>query len=341
VRDVTASSSGHQGSDIITYTVDRPEAELAPATMSTLYFVGVTTAHSSIRSVFPAWASALGLGDVRLVGIDMPLHADPALYRKVVEFIRTDPLGKGALVTTHKLDLFAAAHDLFDVIDTNAEFMEEVSCLSKLDGALVCHAKDPIASGLALESFIPPGYWEKTGADLVCMGAGGSAIAISWYVTQKSKHGRNHPHAVMVTNRSPGRLESLRKKFSTLSIEVPIEFFLTPTPEHNANVVAAARPGSLIVNATGLGKDAPGSPLPDGAFWPDRGYAWDLNYRGDLRFLDQARASEQAYHLHIEDGWVYFLHGWTRVIAEAFKVAIPTSGPRFDELSSIASRMRR
>ena len=40
------------------------------------------------------------------------------------------------------------------------------------------------------------------------------------------------------------------------------------------------------------------------------------------------------------DGWFYFLHGWTRVIAEVFAVDlpadIPTSGPEFDELSRIA-----
>jgi shikimate 5-dehydrogenase len=61
------------------------------------------------------------------------------------------------------------------------------------------------------------------------------------------------------------------------------------------------------------------------------------NYRGDLVFLDQARAAGVRF----EDGWVYFLHGWTQVIAEVFDVAIPTSGPRFDELGRIAAAARR
>ena len=34
----------------------------------------------------------------------------------------------------------------------------------------------------------------------------------------------------------------------------------------------------------------------------------------------------------IEDGWLYFIHGWTRVMAEVFQVDIPTSGPIFDDL---------
>jgi hypothetical protein len=45
--------------------------------------------------------------------------------------------------------------------------------------------------------------------------------------------------------------------------------------------------------------------------------------------------------VRLEDGWVYFLHGWTQVIAEVFDVVIPTAGPRFDELGRIASAARQ
>jgi shikimate 5-dehydrogenase len=121
----------------------------APAEAPTLYFIGVTTAKSSIMKVFPAWASALGLNGAVIKGIDFPLHADPAAYREAVEFIKSDPLSQGALVTTHKIDLYKACRDLFDEIDPHARFMEETSCLSKRGGKLVCHAKDPISSGLA------------------------------------------------------------------------------------------------------------------------------------------------------------------------------------------------
>jgi hypothetical protein len=43
----------------------------------------------------------------------------------------------------------------------------------------------------------------------------------------------------------------------------------------------------------------------------------------------------------VHDGWEYFLHGWTRVIAEVFQVEIPTSGPRFAELGRLAAEVRR
>ena len=42
----------------------------------------------------------------------------------------------------------------------------------------------------------------------------------------------------------------------------------------------------------------------------------------------------------MEDGWTYFLHGWTQVVAEVFDVEIPTSGPGFDALSDIAAGTR-
>jgi shikimate 5-dehydrogenase len=125
-----------------------------------------------------------------------------------------------------------------------------------------------------------------------------------------------------------------------MTCPVPVEYYLCPVPEENDNVVSLLPPGSMVVNATGLGKDAPGSPLTDRAPWPREGFAWDFNYRGDLRFLDQARAQQEEKHLHVEDGWIYFIHGWTRVIAEVFHIEIPTSGPKLDELSRIAANAR-
>jgi hypothetical protein len=35
-------------------------------------------------------------------------------------------------------------------------------------------------------------------------------------------------------------------------------------------------------------------------------------------------------------GWIYFIHGWTSVIAEVFDIDIPASGLSFELLSGIA-----
>ena len=84
-----------------------------PATEPTMYFIGVTTGQSSIMRIFPIWAKALGVQGC-LKGIDIAIHAPAEDYRAAVEFIRSDPLSLGALVTTHKIDLLNACRDLFD-----------------------------------------------------------------------------------------------------------------------------------------------------------------------------------------------------------------------------------
>ena len=63
---------------------------------------------------------------------------------------------------------------------------------------------------------------------------------------------------------------------------------------------------------------------------------WELNYRGELLFLAQARAQQEARNLSIADGWTYFLHGWTQVIAQVFDIAIPVRGEGFEAISRLA-----
>jgi shikimate 5-dehydrogenase len=311
---------------------------MTPADRPTFWFIGVTTAQSSIMRVFPEWARHLGLGDVAMRGIDLVPHDRPERYREVVAFLKSDPLSLGALVTTHKLDLFAAARDMFDEIDPHARLMEETSCLSKRGGRLICHAKDPISSGLALDGFLPEGHFARTGAEVFSMGAGGSTIALTWHLAQASR-GADRPSRIIVSNRSPARLEHLAAIHAGLGHGIPVECILAPRPQDNDAALARLAPGALVINATGLGKDAPGSPLTESARFPDRAIAWDLNYRGELVFLDQARAQAATRRLQVEDGWTYFIHGWTQVIAEVFDIAIPVRGPAFDEIAAIAARV--
>lgn len=311
---------------------------LSPAKKPTFYFIGVTTAKSSIMTVFPRWAEYLGLGDVAIQGIDLVPHDTVENYRRVVEFLKNDPLSLGALVTTHKLDLFAACRDMFDVIDPHAILMSETSCLSKRNGKFVCHAKDPISSGLTLDGFLPADHFAKTGAEVLSMGAGGSTIALTWHLMQPSR-GANRPSRIIVTNRSQSRLDHIRDIHHQMGCDVPVDYVLAPEAADNDRVASNLRPGSVVINATGLGKDAPGSPLTGDCAFPQDGIVWELNYRGDLLFMDQARSQQDLRNLQIEDGWAYFIHGWTQVIAEVFDIAIPTSGPRFEEISRIAAEV--
>ena len=309
-----------------------------PAESPTMYFIGVTTGKSSIMKVFPAWAKELKVGAV-IKGFDFPPNDEPEHYREVVEFIKNDPNSLGALVTTHKLNLFKASRELFDGIGPYTKLLDEVSSISKRGPELWGHAKDPITSGLSLEAIVDDGYWKRSGGELLLLGAGGSSLALTLYLHNKKAEGGDVPGKIIVNNRSEKRLEEMKAVHQTIGMNIPMEYNLAPTPKENDPYVSALAPGSMVVNATGLGKDRPGSPLTDAVIFPENGIVWEFNYRGDLIFLDQANAQKEVKNLTIEDGWVYFIHGWTRVIAEVFHIDIPTSGPGFDRLSEIAENV--
>lgn len=307
---------------------------LQPAAQRTMYFIGVTTGSSSIMRVFPKWAEALGLNAV-LKGIDLPIHAPAEVYRQVVSFIREDPLSLGALVTTHKIDLYQACSDLFDGLDSYALQLGEISSISKRDGKLWGHAKDPISSGLALEAFVPEGFWQQHGGEVLLMGAGGASLAMALYFATRPA-GSDIPRKITITNRSQPRLEAARSILSGLNSSIEFAFYHNPTPEGNDVSVHKLPPHSLIVNATGLGKDAPGSPVTDACRFPAESLVWEINYRGELLFMQQALTQKADANLFVEDGWIYFIHGWTQVIAEVFHT--PIEGALLEHLSALAKQ---
>ena len=290
-----------------------------PATEPTMYFIGVTTGQSSIMRIVPIWAKALGIQGC-LKGIDIAIHAPAEDYRAAVEFIRSDPLSLGALVTTHKIDLLNACRDLFDELDPYAQQFGEISSISKRDGKLWGHAKDPISVGLALDSFLPAEHWQKYPEAQACvLGAGGSALAVCAYLAHE-KHGGAVPARIQMDNRSVGRLAEAVHLLGNSRVQM--SFNLCPIPEWNDRIVEALPEGSLVINATGMGKDRPGSPLTDKCRFPMNGVIWEFNYRGSLEFMHQAEAQREERGLQIENGWTYFIHGWTQVIAEVFHIDI-------------------
>lgn len=290
-------------------------APSAPATADYMGFVGVTTASSSIMKVFPLWADILGLPTRTLVGHDLPMDADPAQYRAMVEQIRDDPHHRGALVTTHKMNVYAAASDLFDELDPFAVSCAEISSIAKRGSTLSGRAKDPITVDLALRDFLPADHFARTGAEVVILGAGGSGTALSWALAERE----DAPVLITVTARTQDKLDHLREVHRQHGTpEGLLRYVVTETPEEADALVAAAPAGSVIANATGLGKDRPGSPLTDAVVFPEGAYVWEFNYRGSLEFLHQAEAQEDDRDLHVVDGWRYFIHGWSQVVADVF-----------------------
>jgi shikimate dehydrogenase len=340
-RNHTADPGHRFGYTPLTETVNggRLVNDYTSRSRRTFYFLGVTTGESSIMKVFPRWAEHLSL-DASIEGMDFPQHDEPAHYREAVEFIKHDSLSLGGLVTTHKLDLFNACGDLFEGIGPYTELLGEASSISKRGNELWAHAKDPITSGLSLEIIVKPDYWSETDAELCILGAGGSSLALTLYLINKRNDGGDAPRRIHVTNRSSTRLEEMRSIHHKLDHGIEFSYHLCPDPTDNDTVVGNLASGSMVVNATGLGKDAPGSPLTDTAVFPENGHAWEFNYRGDLLFVNQARSQKKSRNLHITDGWDYFIYGWTRVMAEVFHTELPVTGPAFEALSQIAAAAR-
>jgi shikimate dehydrogenase len=251
--------------------------------------------------------------------------------------IKYDPNSLGALVTTHKIDLYNAARDMFDYFDPYSEITGELSSISKLDDRLEGHAKDPITAGLSLEAIIDPGYFGRTGGHVLCLGAGGSAVATLLYIMNKPDKA-DRPEKFIVVNRSPGRLEHMKEMVDKLGTDIEVEYIHNANPRVNDDLMARLPDYSLVINATGMGKDSPGSPITDAGIFPRKGIAWEFNYRGELDFMHQALRQVDRRELTVEDGWIYFVHGWSQVVAQVLHIDLTHAV--FDQLEQAAATVR-
>jgi shikimate dehydrogenase len=304
----------------------------------TFYFIGVTTSQSSIMKIFPLWVKEIGHPDAVIQGVDFKLHDDAGAYRQVVAQIKYDPNSLGALITSHKISLYDAARDMFDYLDPYAHICGEVSSISKRNGSLEGHAKDLISAGLSLDAILGENYFGRTGGEVLCLGPGGSATAIALHLINKHNPG-DRPRRFVTVGRTRGRLDRLQKILQGLQTDIKFEFFCHEDPERNDALMTGMPDGSLVINATGMGKDLPGSPITDKSLFPMNGIAWELNYRGELDFLHQALAQSETRHVRVEDGWLYFLHGWTQGISQVFHQDI--SSEQFERLAAIAEEVVR
>jgi shikimate 5-dehydrogenase len=285
----------------------------------TFYFIGVTTKKSSIMKVFPLSMKELGRQDIVMEGIDLKIHDDPQRYRQAVAQIKFDPNSLGALVTTHKMDLFATASDMFEYLDPYARICSELSSISKLEGRLEGHAKDPITAGLSLDAIIGSGYFGRTNAEVLIFGAGGSSIATLLHLINK-KDRSDRPSRFTVINHTQPRLDHMRTMVEKLGTDIEIKYLCSSDAHFNDEIMATLPDYSIVINATGMGKDVPGSPITDSGIFPKNGIAWEFNYRGELDFMHQAEKQAATRNVRIEDGWIYFLHGWTQVVAQVLHV---------------------
>jgi hypothetical protein len=281
------------------------DMEFQTAERPTIYVVGTPEDDSLITSLFPRWAQLLQLCETQVRKLDCDLYAQPAVYQNFLRFLKADPLSLGALLTSSKPNLLQNCKELFSSLDPSVVLGGHVSSVS------------------------------KTGAQILVMGAGCSATAFTAAVMD-ARHERNRPSRVFVTDREKSQLQLIHKIHKKASLNVPIEYHcITDAGDHDA-LLNSLIPGSLVINATGMGKYAPGSPITEKAAFPEGGYAWDFDFQGPLTFLKQATHRQHARHLHVEDGCAFYVHRWACFIADALTVEIPSSGPIFSKLLQIA-----
>lgn len=213
--------------------------------------------------------------------------------------------------------------------------------MAKDEGKLVGRATDPVAGGLSLDAILGPDYFGHSGGHLLMLGAGGSDVALTLHLIEKSRPA-DRPARVLVVNRCAPRLARLRQMVEHITSvgvsDIRFDFIQNNVPQRNDEILAGLPPSSVVINATGMGKDTPGSPLTDDALFPQNGVVWELNYRGELDFMRQAQAQQAARNLTIADGWDYFVHGWSQVISHVLHVQIDP--PLFAHLSELAAAVR-
>ena len=143
---------------------------------------------------------------------------------------------------------------------------------------------------------------------------------------------------VVAVNRSQPRLDHMKEMVGQFKTDIQIEYILNSDPHRNDEIMAALPEGSIVVNATGMGKDIPGSPITNAGQFPKNGIAWEFNYRGELDFMHQALRQVASRNITVEDGWVYFLHGWSQVVAQVLHIDL--TNEIFTQLDAAAASTR-
>jgi shikimate dehydrogenase len=312
---------------------------------SSIWFVGISASASAIHRMFQSWAAILRL-DASLLGIDLPATTPASGYRALVARMLTAPGLLGAVVTSHKVRLFEAARDAFQDLSATATVLGEISTVRVGARGLYGDATDPAAIDKTMHRLLDREAFIRSEAEVLCFGSGGSARALALALlapASGSEHallpyraGRPRLHVV---GRRQQSLDEFGRVLARVGVD-PSAFALhhLEGAEAGDRLLTQLPSGSLIVNATGLGKDAPGSPVGPEAPFPDGSIVWDFNYRGDLRFLVAAADVPAVRGVRVHDGWSYFVHGW----AEAFGVLLgePIDEMTFEMLAAAAEPHR-
>src|SRR3984957_14182065 len=271
-----------------------------------VYFLGVRTGGSASHKAFPAWMQAIDWS-ATLIGVDIPLNSDCVRYSKFLYRMKNDPHCAGAQVTSHKVRVFECLADDLDSVDDDARSLGEVGALSLSRGELTGFSPDMIALSSELTQMLTRESLRPRPREVIILGGGGAGRAVA--LTSARFGGELVPKIPITESDSEIEADLETRLLASLTSAGRARLEIRAGAE-NDEIVSNAPEGSLIVNATGRGKDTVGSPVSAKAVFPVKSIAWDLNYRGDLRFLRQALAQRHSSGVRAVDGWDYFLRNW-------------------------------
>lgn len=292
-----------------------------------LWFVGVTTGQSLIHQAFPLWMRAYER-DIRLKGRDVPLGSPPDAYRALVHELASDADVAGAVITAHKVALFRAARQVFWSLDELAVECGEVNAIRSGRHGLEGFARDPVSVGWEVERIWPDGD------HVACLGAGGTAIALGRHLLGRP----TPPGRIVFTDRAAQAAAHLRAALEPRAAARGVDLVVHVGPGPWDEIVAASPPGALVVNATGLGKDLPGTPVSADARYPAGCVVWELNYRGDLSMLRLAHDQARDRGLRVHDGWGLFCNGWAAALGPI--LGLPDEASTGQRFAALAAHLR-
>ena len=293
--------------------------------------MGVDPAGSRAHKVYSRWACALGLPPI-LRTVSLPVGTAASAYRECVAGLSNDQNVLGVVITSHKTAIVDTAHDLIGGFTELAGRLREAGVLVRRQGALTADAPDVASSRRAVGILLSDARWAAGDGDVIIFGAGGAGRALAYALSRDAT--ALGVRSITLADCVIGKAAAVANACASARLQIPVRA-VDSTPRQNGTLLARSAAGTLIVNATGLGKDAPGSPVDDSVAFPSRAIVWDFNYRGERRFLRHARTSYAHRDLRVEDGRNYFVAAWTEALA---RIAGSTPTDELYELFDVHAR---
>jgi shikimate 5-dehydrogenase len=105
---------------------------------------------------------------------------------------------------------------------------------------------------------------------MAALRADGSGKEMTLHLIPK-KVPADRPKRFVSVNRSQGRLDGMQAMVESLETDIKIEYIQIADPQINDQILAGMPDGMVVVNATGMGKDTPASPVTDAGVFPRPG----------------------------------------------------------------------